>query len=65
MDVKHNLRTVRVTTVAMKKSVSIIYSECVPVALSYLSGMQIAFLRRFVLSSVTCVDLPCFSTLCH
>jgi hypothetical protein len=37
----------------------------IDVALHYLSGMHIAFVPRIVLSSVACVALPYFSTLCH
>jgi hypothetical protein len=41
------------------KAISIVYSECVSVALIIQDAMR---MRRITLSSVACLDLPHFST---
>jgi hypothetical protein len=55
------LRRVRVTIVAVEKAISITYSDCVSVALV----IQHAKRMRRIMSSVTCLALPYFSTLSH
>ena len=44
------------------KVVSITYSECVSVALVIQCAKP---MRRIILSSVSCLAVPCFSTLSH
>ena len=54
------MRGVRVTIVTVKSSKSYIF--CVSATLFIPHAMHI---RRIILSSVTCLDLPHFSALCH
>jgi len=56
------LRRVRATIVAVKKAISITYSECVSLAL----GIQHATrMRHIILSSVACPALQYFPTFSH
>ena len=48
-------RCVRVTIVAVEKAISIIYSECVSVALVIRHAKR---MRRIILSSAACLTLP-------
>jgi hypothetical protein len=54
------LRRVRITDVAMESSIT--YSECVSVTLVIQHAKR---MRRIILSSVTCLTLPYFSTLSY
>jgi hypothetical protein len=56
------LRRVRITIVAVEKTISIEYFECVSVALVTQHAKR---MRRIILSSVACLALPYFSTLSH
>ena len=56
-NVQRTLRRVRVTAVAIKKTISITYSECVSTVL--------VIMRRVIWTSVDCLALPYFPTLSH
>jgi hypothetical protein len=59
---KHNTKARSRNHCGRGKAISITYYECVSVALVILHAKR---MRRIILSSVTCLALPYFSTLSH
>jgi hypothetical protein len=60
--VQRNIETRSRNYCCYEKAMSITYSECVSVASVI---QQAKRMRRIILSSVACLDLPYFSTLSH